>query len=80
LEGISVNNLALFVCGLVVTLMSGMGILVYMVHLGYKEKEKEKEIKEKSKKIFEEKINADLGSVPVPVSSMDSFLGIPSVS
>jgi hypothetical protein len=73
-----VNNIALFVCGLVVTLMSGMGILVYMVHLGYKEKEKE--IKEKSKKIFEEKINADLGSVPVPVSSMDSFLGIPSVS
>jgi len=30
------NNFALFACGLVVTLMSGMGILVYMVSLGYK--------------------------------------------
>ncbi len=32
------NNFVLFVCGLVITLMSGMGILVYMVALGYEKK------------------------------------------
>jgi hypothetical protein len=30
------NNFALFICGIVVTLLSGMGVLVYMVSLGYK--------------------------------------------
>jgi hypothetical protein len=33
------DNLVLFICGLAVTLMSGMGILVYMVSVGY-EKDK----------------------------------------
>jgi hypothetical protein len=30
------NNFTLFACGVVVTLMCGMGVLVYMVSLGYK--------------------------------------------
>jgi len=29
------DNLVLFICGLAVTLLSGMGILVYMVSVGY---------------------------------------------
>lgn len=33
------DNIALFVCGLAITLMSGMGILVYMVFVGYEKKE-----------------------------------------
>jgi hypothetical protein len=32
------DNILLFVCGLVVALMSGMGILVYMVSVGYEKK------------------------------------------
>jgi hypothetical protein len=30
------NNFALFICGAVVTLVAGMGVLVYLVNLGYK--------------------------------------------
>ena len=37
------NNLVLFVFGLAVTLMSGMGILVYTVSLGYEKPPKTKE-------------------------------------
>lgn len=33
------NNFALFVCGLVVALISGLGILVYMVSVGYKKQQ-----------------------------------------
>jgi hypothetical protein len=33
------SNFALFACGIVVTLMSGMGVLVYMVSLGYKKQQ-----------------------------------------
>jgi hypothetical protein len=35
------DNLVLFICGLAVTLLSGMGILVYMVSLGYEKKKSE---------------------------------------
>jgi hypothetical protein len=36
-----VNNLALFICGLAITLFSGLGVIVYTVSLGYsKPKEK----------------------------------------
>jgi hypothetical protein len=63
LEGISVNNIILFVCGISVTLMCGMGVLVYMVHLGYKHEEEK--IKEKKMNEFrvKAKIDADLGVV-----------------
>ena len=68
------NNLALFVCGLAVTLLSGMGVLVYMVSVGYEDKKKKPV-----------EVDADLGAVETPsvkktASSMDSFVGIPSVS
>ena len=33
------NNFALFACGLAVTLISGLGVLVYMVSLGYKKQQ-----------------------------------------
>lgn len=36
------NNIALFVCGLAITLLSGMGVLVYCVTLGYKKPDKSK--------------------------------------
>lgn len=77
------NNLALFVCGMIVTMMCGMGILVYMVHLGYKEKEAAIKEKEKSDLMVKEKIGSDVGSISEsiqPLSNMDSFAGIPSVS
>jgi hypothetical protein len=70
-----VNNLALFVSGLVVTLLSGMGVLVYMVSLGYEQKKK---------KTVE--VDVDLGAIEkiivkkVEEANVDSFAGIPSVS
>ena len=57
------NNFALFVCGLVVTLMSAMGILVYMVHLGYEEKKETTRRKKTNEDRLKEKIDADLGAV-----------------
>ena len=69
------NNFALFICGLVVTLLSGMGILVYMVSIGYEQKKK---------KTVE--VDADLGATltvgvkKAPDPNMESFAGIPSVS
>ncbi len=69
------NNLALFVSGLVVTLLSGMGVLVYMVSLGYEQKKK---------KTVE--VDVDLGAIEkiivkkVEEANVDSFAGIPSVS
>lgn len=64
------NNFLLFVLGLVVTLMSGMGILVYMVSVGY-EQNKKKPVE----------VDADLGAVEAaPNPNMDSFVQIPSVS
>jgi len=72
-----VNNLALFVCGLAVTLLSGMGVLVYMVHLGYKQQEELKEKKIKEIRI-QAKVDADLGVIET--KNTESFVGIPSVS
>lgn len=68
------NNLALFVCGLAVTLMSGMGVLVYMVSVGYEEK-KRKPVE----------FDADLGATPTPsvvkkAADPESIVGIPTVS
>ena len=82
-EGTLVNNIVLFVCGLAVAMMSGMGILVYMVHLGYKEKEAEITEKEKNNLMIKEKLGSDLGVMSEsidPSSSLDSFVDIPSVS
>jgi hypothetical protein len=31
------DNFALFICGITITLISGMGVLVYMVGVGYKQ-------------------------------------------
>jgi len=60
------DNFMLFICGIAITLISGMGVLVYMVSLGYKQTPKVKlpEI-----------------AIPVEENkSMDSFVDIPSVS
>ena len=68
------NNLALFVFGLVVSLLSGMGVLVYIVSVGYEDKKKPIEV------------DADLGAIEkivaqkVEEANTDSFAGIPSVS
>jgi len=55
------NNLVLFVCGLAVTLLSGMGILVYLVHVGYEHQKEALERKRMSDLRVKEKIDADLG-------------------
>lgn len=34
------NNFALFICGAIVALISGLGIIIYTVSLGYDKKEK----------------------------------------
>jgi hypothetical protein len=60
------DNFALFICGIAITLISGMGVLVYMVSLGYKQTPKVK-LPEIAITLKENK-------------SMDSFVDIPSVS
>jgi hypothetical protein len=55
------NNLVLFVCGLAVTLLSGMGILVYLVHVGYEQQKETLERKRMNDLRVKEKIDADLG-------------------
>jgi hypothetical protein len=67
------DNIVLFVCGLAVTLMSGMGVLLYMVHLGYKYEE---ELKEKKMNQFrvKAKIDADLGAVEAAQESRKEIL------
>jgi hypothetical protein len=56
-------NIALFVCGLIVTLVSGMGVLIYMTSLGYKEKKK-----------YPVEPDIDLGSTTIELKS-DIFDG-----
>ena len=57
----------LFICGVAITLISAMGVLVYMVSLGYKQTPKRKlQIAEISKEEIKK--------------SMESFVDIPSVS
>jgi hypothetical protein len=34
------DNFVLFICGITITLISGMGVLVYMVNVGYKQNPK----------------------------------------
>jgi hypothetical protein len=34
------DNFVLFICGITITLISGMGVLVYMVNVGYKQSPK----------------------------------------
>jgi hypothetical protein len=63
-----VNNLALFICGLAITLLSGLGVIVYMASLGYDKKKKTVESDEVKKLEIKEP------------SVMDSFVGIPSAS
>jgi hypothetical protein len=36
------DNFLLFICGITITLISGMGVLVYMVNVGYKQRPKVK--------------------------------------
>ena len=36
------DNFVLFICGITITLISGMGVLVYMVNMGYKQRPKAK--------------------------------------
>lgn len=72
------NNFALFACGLVVTLMSGMGVLVYIVTASYqKEEEKRRRRKIETDAALATTSAVDLGAIN---KSLDSFVGIPSVS
>jgi hypothetical protein len=32
------DNFLLFICGIVITLIGGMGVLVYMVNVGYQQR------------------------------------------
>lgn len=34
------DNFVLFICGITITLIGGMGVLVYMVNVGYKQAQK----------------------------------------
>ncbi len=61
------DNFVLFICGIAITLISGMGVLVYMVSLGYQQTPK---VKLPIVEIPKEEIN----------KSMESFVDIPSVS
>ena len=63
------------------TLISGMGVLVYMAHLGY-EHEKEKIAQKKANEDrLNEKIDADIGATEEKnKDDMGSFTSIPSVS
>lgn len=69
------NNFILFVCGLVVALISGMGVVVYMVSVGYEEK-----------KARTPEIDADLGAIEKTIAKRvdeiqeSSAPEIPSVS
>ena len=75
------DNFALFGCGIVVTLMSGLGVLVYMVHVGYEQQKETLKRKEAHEARVEEKVDADLGVAEISKNpNMDSFVGIPSVS
>lgn len=84
------NNFLLFALGLAITLISGMGILVYMVSLGYKKNEKrEKEIEKKAPARIESALIADLPVVVLPISILsepkahaneDPSIEIPSIS
>jgi len=61
------DNFVLFICGITITLISAMGVLVYMVNLGYQQTPKRKlQIAEISKEEIKK--------------SMESFVDIPSVS
>ena len=57
----------LFICGISITLISGMGVLVYMVNLGYQQRPKPK---------------LQVAEIPIEEikKSMESFVDIPSVS
>jgi hypothetical protein len=77
-----VNNFALFICGSIVALISGLGILVYMVSVGYEDRKKTLERKKTNEARMKEKIDADLGAIPTPsvVKPESIVIGIPSVS
>ena len=36
------DNFLLFICGITITLISGMGVLAYMVNVGYKQRPRAK--------------------------------------
>ena len=75
------SNLPIFICGVVVTLITGMGVLVYMVSVGYEDKKKTLERKKINEDRLKEKVDADLGIVEISKNpNMESFVGIPSVS
>jgi len=61
------DNFALFICGITITLISAMGVLVYMVNLGYQQTPKRK---------------LPVVEIPIEEikKSMESFVDIPSVS
>jgi hypothetical protein len=61
------DNFMLFICGITITLISGMGVLVYMVNLGYQQRPKPK---------------LPVVEIPIEEikKSMESFVDIPSVS
>jgi hypothetical protein len=64
------DNFVLFICGVAITLISAMGVLVYMVSLGYQQTPKRKKPVITLSEIPKEEIK----------KSMESFVDIPSVS
>ena len=54
-EGILMSNFTLFVCGLAITLISGMGVAISQIHIAYeKHYKKNKEEEEEYFKILKE--------------------------
>ena len=68
------NNIVLLVCGVAVALISGMGVILHMVNLGYKHQEEM--FKNEKRKEIEAKIDADLGAI---VGKKESFIEPPSI-
>jgi hypothetical protein len=64
------DNFMLFICGVAITLISAMGVLVYMVSLGYQQTPKRKLPVWTLSETPKEEIK----------KSMESFVDIPSVS
>jgi hypothetical protein len=65
------NNFALFICGTVIALISGMGVLVYFASLGYKKN---------LESILEKTVMEKAVVKSVDLNEQDSMVEIPSAS
>ena len=74
------NNFFLFVCGTSISLISGMGVLVYMASLGYKQNTPKSD--KESTKVLDESIDNIDNNKPIIISEKitESFVSVPSPS